>query len=46
MGRSKTPGGEDAIVVYVEDEQTLSQLPAAIGGFTVVGEVIGEIRAL
>lgn len=46
MGMTKTPGGKDAIVVYVEDEQALSQLPAAVDGFPVVGEVTGEIRAL
>ena len=46
MGMAKTPSGEDAIVVYVEDQQALAQLPAAVGGFPVVGEVTGEIRAL
>ena len=46
MGRSQTTSGKDAIVVYVEDQQALSQLPADIDGFTVVGEVTGEIRAL
>lgn len=46
MGMTKTTAGEDAIVVYVEDQQVLSQLPAVIGGFPVVGEITGEIRAL
>lgn len=46
MGMGKTPHGQDAIVVYVEDEQVLSQLPSDVGGFPVVGEVTGEIRAL
>lgn len=45
MGMMKTPGGGDAIVVYVEDQQTRSQLPADVGGFPVIGEVTGEIRA-
>ncbi len=46
MGMTKTPAGEDAIVVYVEDQQALSQLPAAVRGFPVIGEITGEIRAL
>ena len=46
LGMSKTPSGKDAIVVYVEDQKALSQLPATVGDFTVVGEVTGEIRAL
>jgi hypothetical protein len=46
MGISKTPSGEDAIVVYVQDEQTLSQLPSDVDGVPLVGEVTGEIRAL
>ncbi len=44
MGISKS--GPDAIVVYVENEQVLSQLPSDVDGFPVVGEVTGEIRAL
>lgn len=46
MGMTKTPSGEDAIVVYVEDQQALSQLPAVVRGFPVIGEITGEIRAL
>lgn len=46
MGMSKTPAGKDAILVYVEDQQALSQLPADVGGFPVVGEITGEIRPL
>jgi hypothetical protein len=46
IGIAKSPVGEDVIVVYVEDQQALSQLPAAVGGFAVVGEISGEIRAL
>ena len=46
IGMTKTPGGQDAIVVYVEDQQALSQLPADVDGFPIVGEVTGEIRAL
>jgi hypothetical protein len=44
MGMSKTPSGQDAIVVYVENERVLSQLPSDVDGFPVVGEVTGEIR--
>ncbi len=46
MGMTKTPAGEDAIVVYVEDQQALSQLPATVDGYPIVGEVTGEIRPL
>ena len=46
MGMTKTPNGQDAIIVYVENEQVLSQLPSDVEGFPVVGEVTGEIRAL
>ena len=46
MGMTKTPTGEDAIVVYVENQQALSQLPAVVRGFPVIGEITGEIRAL
>ena len=46
VGMTKTTAGEDAIVVYVEDQQALSQLPATVLGFSVMGEITGEIRAL
>ena len=46
LGMTKSPTGEDAIVVYVEDQQTLSQLPAVVRDFPVIGEITGEIRAL
>jgi hypothetical protein len=46
MGMSKTLSGQDAIVVYVQNEQTLSQLPSEVDGVPVIGEVTGEIRAL
>ncbi len=45
MGISKTPDGQDAILVYVEDELTLTQLPLDVLGIPVVGEVTGEIKA-
>jgi dihydropteroate synthase len=45
IGKTKTPTGEDAIVVYVENQQVLSQLPAVVRGFSVIGEFTGEIRA-
>lgn len=46
IGMTKTPSGEDAIIVYVKDQQALSQLPAVVRGFPVIGEITGEIRAL
>ena len=45
MGMTKTSDGQDAIVVYVRDQQALSQLPATVRGFRVIGEITGEIRA-
>ncbi|QDV45885.1 hypothetical protein Enr13x_57880 [Stieleria neptunia] len=45
MGMTKTPSGRDAIVVYVDQQQTISQLPAEVDGFPIVGDVTGEIRA-
>jgi len=44
IGITKTAGGQDAILVYVENEQILSRLPTAINAFPVIGEVTGEIR--
>ena len=44
MGISTTPQGQDAIVVYVQNEQTLSQLPADVGGVPILGDIVGEIR--
>ncbi|WP_177183571.1 hypothetical protein [Nitrosomonas cryotolerans] len=46
VGMMKTADGKDGIVVYVVDQRVLSQLPATVGGFPVVGEITGEIRAL
>jgi len=46
MGLTRTPGGQDAIVVYVTDRPTLSRLPASVRGIPVVGEITGDIRAL
>ena len=46
MGMAKTSEGEDAIVVYVEDQQALSQVPAAVDGVPVICEITGEIRPL
>lgn len=45
VGATKTPGGKDGIVVYVEDESALSRLPAEVNGLPIVGEITGEIRA-
>lgn len=46
IGVGQTPKGQDAIVVYVEDQQTLTQLPSTVSGFPVVGVVTGDVRAL
>ena len=46
LGMSKTPAGQDAIVVYVKDKQALSQLPKVVNGIPIVGEITGEIKAL
>ena len=45
MGITVTPSGEDAIVVYVENEQVISQLPSTVNGYAVIGEVSGDIIA-
>ncbi|QEG38134.1 hypothetical protein [Roseimaritima ulvae] len=45
MGMSKTPSGQDAIIVYVDNEQTRSSLPSDVEGTPVIGEVTGQIRA-
>ena len=45
MGMTKTPGGQDAIVVYVQNAQAISQLPSDVDGFSVVAEVTGDIGA-
>ncbi len=44
MGRTKAPTGEDVIVVYVKNKKALSRLPAVIEGYSIVGEVVGEVR--
>lgn len=46
VGMSSTPTGTRVIVVYVEDQEALTQLPAMVNGFAIVGEITGEIRAL
>lgn len=46
MGMTKTQDGKDAIVVYVDNQQALLQLPASVEGVAVIGEITGEIRAL
>lgn len=45
MGITQTPGGDDAIIVYVENEQVISQLPSSVDGFAVIGEVTGDISS-
>lgn len=46
VGITKTPAGEDAIVVYVEDRAARAALPTAIENFPVIGEITGDIRPL
>ena len=46
MGETKTSSGNDAIVVYVDSEHLLAQLPRSVQGIAVIGEVTGEIRPL
>jgi hypothetical protein len=46
VGRGESPDGGDAIVVYVRDQQSLSQLPAMLSGMRVIGHVTGEVKAL
>ncbi len=46
LGESKLSNGNDAIVVYVENESVLAKLPRNVRGIPVVGEITGEIRPL
>jgi len=46
LGMTKTPTGQDVIVVYVKNALVIEKLPPNIEGFSVVGEVTGDIRAL
>ena len=45
MGMTKTAADQDAIVVYVDNEQAISQLPSDVDGYSVIGEVTGEVSA-
>ncbi|ESQ13550.1 MAG TPA: hypothetical protein DDY14_00165 [Chromatiaceae bacterium] len=45
FGITMTPGGTDAVVVYVENREALATLPRSVDGVPVIGEVTGEIRA-
>lgn len=45
VGLTKAANGDDAIIVYVQDRETLSLLPAHVGGFSVIGEITGQIQA-
>jgi len=46
VGRGESPDGGNAILVYVRDQQGLSQLPAMLSGMRVIGHVTGEVKAL
>jgi hypothetical protein len=46
LGMTKTPTGQDVIVVYVKNALVIEKLPPNIDGFSVVGEVTGDIGAL
>ena len=45
IGISQLPGVGDVIIVYVEDNASLSLLPATAAGLPVVGEVVGVVKA-
>ncbi|WP_182868337.1 hypothetical protein [Stieleria mannarensis] len=45
MGMTKTRRGQDAIIVYVDQQQTISQLPSDVDGFPIIGDVTGQVRA-
>jgi hypothetical protein len=46
VGEGRNAIGDPAWVVYVRDRSVLPQLPAQVGGRTVVPEVSGEIGIL
>jgi hypothetical protein len=43
---TKTPAGQDVIVVYVENRLVIAKLPSNVDGFPVIGEVTGDVDAL
>ena len=46
VGRGESPDGGNAIVVYVRDQQSQSQLPAMLTGIRVIGHVTGDVKPL
>jgi hypothetical protein len=46
LGMAKSPAGQDVIVVYVQNTMAITNLPSNIDGFSVIGEVTGDIVAL
>jgi hypothetical protein len=46
LGMTKTPAGQDVIVVYVQNALAITKLPSNVDGFSVIGEVTGDIVAL
>lgn len=46
LGITRTPAGQDMIIVYVQNALAIAKLPSNVDGFSVVGEVTGDIVAL
>jgi hypothetical protein len=46
VGSGESSEGGNTIVVYVRDQQNLSQLPAMLSGVRVIGHLTGEVKAL
>lgn len=46
VGISRTPIGNDAIVVYVRDRSVKDKIPETLDGIPVVVEIVGEFDAL
>lgn len=44
-GLTKTAANQDAIIVFVENAETSSQLPSSVDGYSVIGEITGDITA-
>ena len=46
FGKGKTTDGQDAIIVFVRDNEALSKLASNVGGFPVIGQITGEVKIL
>lgn len=43
-GRTVTPNGHEAIIVYVKNKKARARVPDNIRGYPIIVEIVGEIR--